>query len=501
MLGPLRFRLVGETHDLVRPAWNDRSWSALWRYNVHYFDDLNAEETESRGHWHRELLRAWVDDNPTGCGTGWMPYPTSLRIVNWIKWSLGGNALPHECLASLAAQARWLNRRVEYHLLGNHLFTNAKALVFAGAFFEGQEAEAWLRRGTGIIHRQLPEQILADGGHFERSPMYHSLALEDLLDLCNLADTFAGTFAHTPSSERRSPQAEWRSRVEPMRGWLAAMCHPDGEIGFFNDAAPDVAPSPILLEKYAIRLGFRERAPSRHSVTQLRESGYIRLEVSDAVALLDVAPVGPDYLPAHAHADTLSFELSLFGARTFVNSGTSEYGAGATRTRERGTASHNTVVIDGEDSSEVWSEFRVARRAHPHDLDVVQGDAICVACSHDGYRWLAGRPRHTRSWTLEQNKFEIVDRISGSFRHAEARFHLHPEISVVGSGLGSPPRNAVKLRVPGGSIVAFRAEGGHLRVEPAEWSAGFGRRVKSHCLVVELRGAEVVTVITWPSSQ
>ena len=80
--------------------------------------------------------------------------------------------------------------------------------------------------------------------------------------------------------------------------------------------------------------------------------------------LLDVASIGPDYLPGHGHADTLSFEMSLFGKRTLVNRGISQYGI-EVRQVERGTAAHNTVVINNENSSEVWSGFRVARRARP----------------------------------------------------------------------------------------------------------------------------------------
>ena len=37
-----------------------------------------------------------------------------------------------------------------------------------------------------MLERELDEQILADGGHFERSPMYHSMILEDCLDLLNV---------------------------------------------------------------------------------------------------------------------------------------------------------------------------------------------------------------------------------------------------------------------------------------------------------------------------
>ena len=63
------------------------------------------------------------------------------------------------------------------------------------------------------------------------------------------------------------------------------------------------------------------------------------------------------------HADNLSFEWSLGEQRVLVNSGTSLYGVSSERHRQRKTKSHNTVEIDGFDSSEIWSGFRVARRA------------------------------------------------------------------------------------------------------------------------------------------
>ena len=77
-----------------------------------------------------------MEENPPAWEPGWEPYPTSLRIVNWIKWDLGGNGLSRETEHSLAIQARWLGKNLETYLLGNHLFANAKALVFAGAFFQ-----------------------------------------------------------------------------------------------------------------------------------------------------------------------------------------------------------------------------------------------------------------------------------------------------------------------------------------------------------------------------
>ncbi len=172
-------------------GWNDPRVEKLWLYNLHYFDDLMTADAPSRAHWHQALVSQWIAENPPGRGIGWEPYPTSLRIVNWIKWAIAGwsggeRRLNDAAMHSLATQARWLSNRLEYHLLGNHLLANAKAVVFAGLFFGGSEGNEWLRKGIGLLDRQASEQILADGGHFELSPMYHALVLEDLLDVTNL---------------------------------------------------------------------------------------------------------------------------------------------------------------------------------------------------------------------------------------------------------------------------------------------------------------------------
>lgn len=494
LVGRNRFRLLNQTHSIDEHGWDSAALDRLWRYNLHYFDDLTAADAGERVEDHRALLERWVRENPPGRGTGWEPYPTSLRIVNWVKWSLAGNELPAACVQSLAVQARWLGRRLEWHLLGNHLFSNGKALVFAAAMFEGPEADSWAARGLAILGRELPEQILRDGAQFERSPMYHALALEDMLDLCNIAAACPDVVNVSGSP----PVAGWRARVPDMWRWLSAMTHPDGEISFFNDAAIGIAPTASALGAYATRLGLSAPDFAGPGATVLEPSGYVRVERGAAVALLDVAPVGPDYLPGHAHADTLSFELSLFGARLFVNSGTSCYGSGDERQRQRGTAAHSTVVVNGEDSSEVWGGFRVARRARPMELDVREGATVAVRCAHDGYRRLRGSPTHTREWTFVPGAMTVEDRIAGTFGRAEARYHLHPAVTV--SELHRSPGetvSTVRLQLAGLRAAQFTAEQGDLAIEPTTWHPEFGSAVASRCLVVRFAGPAVRARLTW----
>jgi uncharacterized heparinase superfamily protein len=491
LTGPAEFILLGERHRVDSAAdWDDPAVELLLRYNLHYFDDLTSRGAGSRVAWHRALLMRWVKENPPGAGTGWAPYPTALRIVNWIKWSLAGNELPPECTQSLAVQARWLANRLETHHPGMHMVSNAKALVFAGLYFEGNEADTWIRTGFRLLANALREQILPDGGQFERSPMYQSLAVEDVLDVLNVSRAFARAVPVAYSAEAsRLPRL-----LAAMRQWLATMSHPDGGIAFFNDAAFGIAPTRYQLDQYAARLGLAPTATPATGVTRLAPSGYLRVDTPPAVALLDVAPVGPDHLPAHGHADTLSFELSLSGRRMFVNSGTSRYGIGAERLRQRGTAAHNTVVVDGQDSSEVWSGFRVARRATPA-LGPVHDDAglIEVTASHDGYRRLRGGNVHRRRWELRDSSLVIADRIEGPFTAAEARLHLHPEVTVEAN---ASPSSCVLVAGSGGRV-EVSVTGGRLEIQASTWHPAFGVVEPNRCLSISFDGPELTTTITW----
>ncbi|MEZ6118754.1 MAG: alginate lyase family protein [Pirellulaceae bacterium] len=420
-----QLRVFTQVHTVAEPAdWNRLDMAYLVRYNLHYFDDLVAANHHQRLAWQQNLVRRWIEENPPLVGVGWEPYPLSLRIVNWIKWHCENQTLDSTALHNLAVQVRALVPLLEYHLLANHLLANAKALVFAGIFFGQEEGDRWLELGLRILDQQLDEQILADGGHFELSPMYHSIILEDVLDLINLARTAPDL----PAVQNRLEH--WKSVASRMLSWLTTMCHPDQQISFFNDAAFGVACEPLELMDYAGRLELALPAPPGNGVTHLAESGYVRVQTDNYVALLDLAHVGPAYQPGHAHADTLSFELSLFGQRMIVNSGTSIYAPGELREFQRSTAAHSTVEVDDADSSEVWGSFRVARRATPvlHSIDE-SADEITIVASHNGYRFLRSPITHVRTWTFGSNKISIYDALEGGYPTAKARFILHPQIT------------------------------------------------------------------------
>lgn len=479
------WRFLGEEMSLDQCGWDDPQVDRLWRYNLHYFDDLNASGARSRRDWHQALVARWIVENPVAVGTAWEPYPVSLRIVNWIKWLLGGMVACPDWLDSLALQVRWLSRRIEWHLLGNHLFANAKALVFAGLFFEGGEARKWLTQGLAIVRHELAEQVLADGGHIERSTMYHALALEDLLDLRNVIGALAD--AESPA---RKLEAALSDRASAMIYFLRCLSHPDGKIALFNDSADGVAPDNAELESYAVRLGIVAQTPPLEGITRLDPSGYIRVVRGSAVALLDVAPLGPDYLLGHAHADTLSFELSLGGRRLIVNGGTSCYGLSRQRTQERGTAWHSTVEVAGLDSSEVWSGFRVGRRARIVQSDVRGWD---VVGAHDGYSYLRGAPLHQRCWSFSERGLSVTDTVGPGKHPAVARFHLAPGLSLQLDG------SARQWRILDGprTLAIVDVTCGEAKEADSHYAPAFGRLMSNKTLHVALRNGMAITSWRW----
>ena len=234
---------------------------------------------------------------------------------------------------------------------------------------------------------------------------------------------------------------------------------------------------------YAQRLGFC-RPSTKDGITDLTTSGYLRLQNDKACILFDAASVGPNYLPGHAHADTLSLELSVHGQRLLVNSGTSCYGVSDERLRQRGTAAHNCLVVNNENSSQVWSGFRVARRAEPFGRVIREDDegVLRVACSHDGYRRLTGKPTHHRELILTPHALEVKDSISGHYKTADLFFHFHPAVTV------STTDQGLVIQMPCGTPVDVEVTGGTHRLQQGTWHPSFGRVEPNYRLRVSMYG-------------
>ena len=465
-----RFTFLNRSEDLGwPPQWDSAAVPRLWLYNLHYFEYLWSLPYEHG----RELILDWIARHSLARGrVGWEPYPASLRLISWCGWLFGqqwnrverDRELRERVWPSIWLQVEWLTRHLETHLRGNHLLENAAALAFCGACFGGP-GDGWLSRGLALLDRELSEQMLADGVHFERSPMYHERVVHVL-------EMLAAT---------RVPELVDRvsANLARARAALARLCHPDGEIALLNDAAFGIAPHPREL------LG---KAPP-DGLFALREAGYYGARAAGHYIVCDAAAIGPDYLPGHAHGDLLSFELSLAGHRVVVDAGVHGYDGDPLREWCRSTRAHNTVEIDGEDQCEFWGTFRVARRGRPRDVVwAPQPDGFRLSAWHDGYERLHGRPRHAREFRWYEDGVLLVrDRVTAARPVAAvSRLHLHPQCAI-------EELSALRARIrhPGGTFSVTFAGAGELAVEDSVYCPEFGRQFAAKALAFTAHGPDV----------
>jgi uncharacterized heparinase superfamily protein len=464
------FTFLNETHHIAENGWDNKSLSKLWRYNLHYFDFLLQKSDDAKIiKKQNNIISNWISENPFGKGTGWEQYPTSLRIINWIKWHSQTNALTDSSILSLWNQIRWLATRPEFHLLGNHLFVNAKALLFGCSFFGLDEKSSIYRRALKIINKELEEQFLKDGAHFELSPMYHSIAMEDLLDLYQLAPTLPASF----------PQKKVYEKYKSGMNWLSYMKYDNQEFAHFNDCANGIALKYNDLKEYAEKIGIECELDPKLEFMHFFESGFAVVQNSEVHLIADIGKVGPDYLPGHAHADTLSFELAIQGQRLIVNSGTSEYGVSNERLRQRSTSAHSTLEVDHTNSSEVWSGFRVARRALVRKIEKrLDCDSVEFSAEHDGYKRLTNQPIHKRYWHVYKSQIEVTDEVNGNGNKIDLRYYLHPDVEVI------QYKDQLLLKCSSGLQVEFLSSQ-KVKVLSTTYHDEFGVSRNNNCLLIE----------------
>lgn len=368
------FTFLNLSHEFS--GWNFTDNGMLWAYNQNYFDFINQEGiTEEDG---CKWIDRFIEELPSN-KVGLDPYPIALRSINWIKFFCRyPESATKPRLDSLYSQVKQLAKKLEYHLLANHLLENAYALYVAAAFFQ----DSLLQNKATMLLAQLKEQTLSDGAHYEQSPMYHCILLDRLLDCINIA-----------------PEDELKVFGTKQLGWLKSICYKDGTYPLFNDAAEGIAPKPADIIDYACRLGIDNEA------TPLGTSGYRKMTNGNMEAFVDVGNITATYQPGHTHADTFNYELRINGRPFIVDTGISTYNKNERRQLERSTVAHNCVSVNERNSSEVWGGFRVGRRCR---VEVSDYNNI-IEASHDGF----GKECRRR-FTMTEEAFTVEDWYEGA---------------------------------------------------------------------------------------
>ncbi|OVZ59092.1 hypothetical protein CDO44_13050 [Pigmentiphaga sp. NML080357] len=249
MVGAQAFHFFGVERVLSdNRGWHWRPWGENWLHNLHAFDDLVADDAQGRFEWHEKLVTNWIVANAPGKGVGWRPYSLSRRIVNWIKWDLDKQGLNEVGRRNLVVQVRFLRQRLGASMTAAYPTKAGKALLFAGAFFDGGEAAAWRRTGLSVLRTALKPGYLR--ARLGASDGYRTAIVEDLLDLVQLDRVYPGLLG-------RDEVGRWQELALPllaMDGERNAPAADGPEPVFFAE------PKAVALRQYAQRLGLTPAA-------------------------------------------------------------------------------------------------------------------------------------------------------------------------------------------------------------------------------------------------
>ena len=448
-------------------SWNLASWSRLWQFNLHYFDWSRdwLEKALIYQRWPDQashlvpLIDHWISSNPPGQGDGWHSYTLSLRTRNWIwLFSTFPDLVSSSRLESLWIQLCWLESHPEHCHGGNHWLENLISLAIGGLHFEGPRATRMFNRALRLLEAELCLQILADGGHEERSSSYHILLLDRLVEL---ACVYLGIYGEC--------LAWLDTHIYAMTSWALSVRIDGGSLPRFNDSACDTSPSlddvltfsQAYLSRHTAGKGLRLKLlncfikfpfiPPYHALplsnpsrlTDLPDTGWTLLRPGHYWELaFKCGTPCPPHLGAHAHSDLLSFDLWHHGQPIISEVGTSTYGSGPLRQYERSCLAHNTLQLGIGDPSSInwlepvdaWGSFRAGRKARPlNRRSGYSGPWLWASGTHDGYQSI--NSYHYR-WLgccfTKSNKpvILVVDALSLSIPlFWRSSFHLGPGIS------------------------------------------------------------------------
>ncbi len=447
------------------PAGAGPGWLAAW-HGFGWLTDLIGVGAAARDPA-RALVHSWLADNPAWHPIAWRSDVVATRIFAWIVHleELAGRetdrALRRAMLASIARQVRHLARTAAWELAGAARLRALKGLIGGLAALGGSQKR--MARVLRILERELPVQILPDGGHRTRSP---SVQLEVLRDLIDIRAVLRAARVEVPGGLQQAIE-----RTAPM---LRFFRHGDRRLALFNDSVEEDG---VLVDLALTRSETRGHAPM-----QAPHLGFQRLQSGQSLVLVDTGKPAPRGFDGEAHAGTLSFELSQGRERIIVNCGGYRGAKPAWRRVVRSSAAHSVLVVGDTNASEILADGSLGRAPGSVRCERAEdGGHQWIAATHDGYRRRFG-VTYARELYLAADGDDLrgEDKLTGRSGAAFAvRFHLHPavEASLIEDGGGA------LLRLASGAVWRLFAAGAAMSLGESVY-LGSGEPCKTQQIVL-----------------
>jgi heparinase II/III-like protein len=418
-----------------------------------------------------QQLNSWRSANPYPMGINWgSSLEVAFRSISWL-WVRNlitqNTVLParfeHGLLRGLARNGRYIERYLSTYFSPNtHLIGEAVALFFVGTLCPGiRSAQRWQQKGLSILLAEAERQVRPDGVYFEQSLYYHVYALdfflharvlaarnrisvpesfdrvlERMLDVVRVLSCIEPpqNFGDDDGGRLFNPR---RNRVEHMTDSLA--------IGATLFGSARLRASATVTEEAIWLFGHDALTPvpsdsSRAiSSTAFADGGLYVIASSgehSAQLLVDAGPHGTGH-GGHGHADALSVRVSTKERSWLIDPGSYVYiTPGNERNLFRGTAAHNTLLVDKLDQAVPEGPFAWSALPDVRAERWLPGSLFTFFSGiHTGYCRLPDPVVHRRMiFHLHGEYWLVRDIADGRVAHElEIFWHFAPDLNVAAS--------------------------------------------------------------------
>jgi uncharacterized heparinase superfamily protein len=452
----------------AKPAWRAELHSFAWLRDL---AEIDGDAARARA---RALIADWLAKAARWDPLTWRADVLGSRLAAWLgryAWLTEGTPERFRSALdrALVAQARHLQRSAAGAPDGAPRFQALKGLIHAdwSLRFPARALERRRAHALKLLRTELARQIHPDGGHVERSPRRHLSVLRDLVEI-----------RAALRGARSEPPPELQSAIDRMAPFLRYVRHGDGGLALFNDTNEDgVGDIDAVLALSEAKGKPPSSAP---------HSGFQRLAAGRTLVLVDAA--APALPGLHAHAGTLSFEMSVGKERLVVNCGAHAADQSEWRRVQRATAAHSTLTIDDTNSSEILGAAgtpagKLGQRPSRVLCQREDGDGNAwLDLSHDGYVRQFGVV-HRRRLFLAASGDDLrgEETLVGEGRgRYSIRFHLHPRVQ---AGLVQDG-SAALLRLPSGLGFRLRASTGTLVLADSIYLGRLGEMKRAQQIII-----------------
>ncbi len=250
-----------------------------------------------------EQVKNWVRAKKFINPHSMQPHLIARRLMRWnMIWPFIKRRLnekdAHIILTVARFQATFLARIIRYSADDETRIESACGLIFAWLWMGGTQAD--FKRAMAILRATLDKQILADGGHINRSPETGAYILADLCAV-----------AHGLQMKKIMPPDWLLQKINHMRALLLFMRHADGALAAFHGGR--------IMRPTEINALLGKKNESAMSFAH--KSGYQKLMGGQSCLILDAGKPPYPKVGRHAHFSPFAFEFSHNDERIFVNCG------------------------------------------------------------------------------------------------------------------------------------------------------------------------------------